>query len=262
MQSKKILFIYPPRDIAVRSIHEKIYTSLKELNYEIDFLSFENVPKFKNDNFYDRLLNIYHRAVKKDNSYIFKAEKNFQNRYFTKELSKFIANNKKKYDYTLIIKPEEFDLKFIKKLQLNGGKLVGFMWDALRLHLKNDLLKSRSHYSKLYSFDKNNIKEHTDLKLKFLTNFYFPDTDIVPYENRELDFFYIGAIAGTLPEQRRDWKLHNLSKILDGRKEINIHTPSNFLKKDNQLIKDNTINYITNATTINETLLKVKNSRI
>lgn len=262
MRSKKILFIYPPRDIAVRSIHEKIYSGLKELNYDIDFLSFENVPKFKNDNFYDRLLNIYYRVVKKDNSYIFKAEKNFYNKYFTNELSKFIAEDKKKYDYTLIIKPEEFDLKFIKKLKLNGGKLFGFMWDALRLHLKNDLLKCRSHYSKLYSFDKNNIKDYPDLNLKFLTNFNFPDSHIIPYENRKLDFFYIGAIAGTLPEQRRDWKLHNLSKVLDGCKEINIHTPPDFLVKDKQLIKDNTINYITNATTINETLLKVKNSRV
>ncbi len=74
--------------------------------------------------------------------------------------------------------------------------------------------------------------------------------------------FYVGALAGTLPEQRRDVKIDNVAKYLDGNVELNIFVSQSFLEGDNNLVKNPKVQYITSPTSIEETLQKTQNSKI
>lgn len=260
--NKSILLIYPPRDKAVRTIHEKLHKGLQSLGFDVETIDLENSLKFKNENLYDKLRNIFERNIRNNNQYIFEAEKKFYNKYFYSKLIAF-KPQKKKFDYILVIKPEEFSTQFIKKLSTLGNMMVGYMWDALRLFYKPGLLKNKKYFHQLYSFDKNNIKDHPELNLKFLTNYYISENQpIIQYENRSTDVFYIGALAGTLPDQRRDSKLAKITPYLVGNVEIKIHVSEKFLNNDLGIVKDKKIQYITESTTIDEALEKARNSKI
>lgn len=259
LSEKSILVIYQPWRKFEGSLHSVLINGLKKIGLKVDYLNIENPPKFKNDNWIDKIRNIFERQFRGNKQYILIAEKNHYNRFFYKKLQE-LKNQKKHYDFILIIKPEEFSENLIHLASTMGERTIGYVWDGLRLFFKPSLEKSRKYLDDLYSFDKNNIKDYPELRMKFLTNYYIPDDDIIPFEKRKIDVFYIGALTGTLPNQRRDWKMANLIQYLDGNLDIKIHTDKAFLEKDQHLKKE--INYITEFTSINDTLQKTKNSKI
>lgn len=259
LSEKSILVIYQPWRTFEGSLHSVLINGLKKIGLKVDYLDIENPPKFKNDYFWDKIRNIFERQFKGNKQYILVAEKNHYNRFFYSKLKELKSQNKH-YDFILIIKPEEFSERLIQLASTMGKHTIGYVWDGLRLFFKPSLENSRKYLDDLYSFDKNNIKDYPELKMKFLTNYYIPDSEIIPFENREIDVFYIGALAGTLPHQRRDWKMANLIKHLEGNLDIKIHIDKAFLEKDQQLKKE--INYITEFTSIDDTLQKTKNSKI
>lgn len=259
LSEKSILVIYQPWRSFEGSLHSVLINGLKKIGLKVDYLDIENPPKFKNDNIFDKFRNIFERIFRGNKQYILVAEKNHYNRFFYTKLKELKSQNKQ-YDFVLIIKPEEFSERLIKLASTMGKLTIGYVWDGLRPFFKPSLENSRKYLDDLYSFDKNNIKDYPELKMKFLTNYYIPDNEIIPFENREIDVFYIGALAGTLPHQRRDWKMANLIKHLEGNLDIKIHIDKAFLEKDQQLKKE--INYITEFTSIDDTLQKTKNSKI
>ncbi|MSN86614.1 glycosyltransferase [Riemerella anatipestifer] len=244
------------------SLHEQLVKGLVALGLDVTYLDIENPPKFKNNYLPDKFRNIFERIVRKNKQYYLIAEKNHYNRFFYNKLFD-LKKKGKKYDYVLIIKPEEYSSKLIKLASEMGDITVGYIWDGLRLFFKKSLVKSVKHLDNIYSFDVKDIKNHPDLNMSFCTNYYIPDnTDLVPYDSRKIDVFYVGALAGTLPEQRRDVKIDNVAKYLDGNVELNIFVSQSFLEGDNNLVKNPKVQYITSPTSIEETLQKTQNSKI
>mgnify|MGYP003605565686 CR=1 FL=1 len=262
MISKKILLIYNPWRPFKGSLHEVLLNGLKSVGFEVDYLDIENIPQFSNNYLPDKLRNIYERKINQNNDYILVAENKFHNRYFLKQLQK-IKQNDKKYDLVLIIKPEEYTSKFIKDASVLGKQVVGYIWDGLRLFLKPNIQKSRKYLNDLYSFDINNIRDLSELKMKFLTNYYIPDDTLLPFEERKTDVFYIGSLAGTLDSQRRDWKLNQLARYLHGNIDINIHISQDFLEKDKKMLTNSSkVKYTTQYLSLFDNLEKTKNAKI
>lgn len=259
LKGKSILVIYNPWIAFQGSLHSTLINGLKDLKMDVSFLDIENPPKFENKNLIDKIRNIFERNFKNNKQYILVAEKKHYNRFFYTRLLE-LKKQKKSYDFVLIIKPEEYSEKFIRTASQMGNKTIGYIWDGLRLFFKSSLDKSRKYLDHLYSFDKNNIKDFPELKMEFLTNYYISDKHILPFEDRKIDIFYIGAIAGTLPSQRRDWKIANIIKYLMGNIDIKIFVDKAFLEKDQNLKKE--INYTTEFSSISDTLEKTKNSKI
>ena len=259
LQKKSILVVFQPWRTFQDSLHSQLIEGLKNLDFEVSYLDIENPPIFKNNHFGDKIKNIFERIFRKNKSYILIAENKHYNRFYYTKLIEHKKLNQK-YDFILIIKPEEYSEKFIKEVSKMGEKTVGYIWDGLRLFFKSQLAKNRKYLNALYSFDKNNIKDHPELNMKFLTNYYISNDTPLPFEEREIDYFYIGDLAGTLPSQRRDWKLSKLINHLHGNLDIKIYTTPSFLEKDKNL-KDN-ITYTTKFSSVKDTLIKTKKSKI
>lgn len=260
MKKKRILLLFQPWRAFQGSLLECLVNGLERQGYYVDYVDIENPPEFRNKNLWNKFRNIYERTLKDNKQYILVAENKFINKYYEKKIRSLISKNDKKYDLLLIIKPEEFSTRNIKMLSKISQKTVGYIWDGLRLFLKPNLDKNRKFLDELYSFDKNNIKDFPELDMKFLTNYYVPDAQLTPFNERKVDVYYIGALAGTLPTQRRDWKMANLIKHLKGNLDIRIHISKEFQEKDKGLKPE--VNYTTEFTTLQENYEKTRNSKI
>ena len=256
---KKIIIIFQPWRKFSEGLHKPLCENLKKLGYYVEYLDIENPPKFENKNLKDKLINIYFRLFKKDTSYIYTAEKNHYNKFNLKKISE-IKN--KKYDYVLIIKPDEFSPEFIKKAAQLGEAMVGYIWDGIRPFFLESLHKSRIYFDYLFSFDNNDILKYPELNLSFITNYYVYDENREKYNDKELDLYYIGALGGKLPEQRRDILLAKLLKNFTGKTEVKIHLEKNFLLNEDEKLKNPKIEYIYNYVTYHEAMEKTKSSKI
>ncbi|SNV47914.1 Uncharacterised protein [Chryseobacterium taklimakanense] len=260
MPSQKILVVFQPWRKISGSLHQQLTDGLKSLGYDVDYLDTENPPPFQNKNLTDKFRNIYERLVHRNKLYSLIAHKNHVNRFYRKKIAQLPKD--KMYDLVLIIKPEEYTTQNIEKLSRLGNKTVGYIWDGLRLFFKPSLVKSLKYLDGVYSFDIDNIADHPDLDMKFLTNYYIPDIPSTPFDSRKTDVFYVGSLAGTLDTQRRDWKLAELAKFLSGNIDISIFAERGFLNNDHRLVDSTKIKYITSPTSIEDTLEKTKNSKI
>ncbi len=214
MKKKSLLVVLQPWRSYEGSLLNMVNSALFSTNYEISYLEIFDPPKFKKINLCDKIKNLYHRKIKKNNQYILHIENKFYNQYYLQKINE-LTKEKPGFDYVLVIKPEEFSEKVLMKLKNCSKNLVGYIWDGLRPHLKNNLIVSRKYLDRLYSFDSNDISKNPDLNMLFCTNFGVLQKDLMPYESRKWDVFYIGHIGGRLHYQRRDLK------IIDFFKKIN-----------------------------------------
>lgn len=259
LSGKKILVIYQPWRKFSEGLHQPMIENLKKIGLKVEFLEVENPPKFQNKNWADKLKNIYNRIVKKDKTYIYIAEKNHYNRFNLEKLKLF---KNQKFDFVLIIKPDEFTPNFIKKASELGEITAGYIWDGIRPFFLESLHKSRKYFKYLYSFDQNDIKKFPELKMDFLTNYYVFDENRENYNTKELDLYYIGALGGKLPEQRRDLLLEKLLKNFTGKTEVKIHLEKNFLLNEAEKLKNPKIEYIYDYVSYHEAMEKTKSSKI
>lgn len=256
---KSILVIYQPWRKFSEGLHKPLCENLKKIGFYVEFLDIENPPKFRNKNLKDKLLNIYYRRFKKDTSYIYTAEKNHYNKFNIKKIGEL---KNKKYDYVLIIKPDEFTPKFIKKASQLGNATAGYIWDGIRHFFLESLHKSRIYFDYLYSFDHNDIQKYPELDLSFITNYYVYDENREQYNSKDLDLYYIGALGGKLPNQRRDYLLEKLLKNFEGYTEVKIHLEKHFLLSEEEKLKNPRIKYIYNYVSYHEAMEKTKSSKI
>ncbi|WP_312923493.1 glycosyltransferase [Empedobacter brevis] len=260
MESKRILILFQPHRSYQGSLLQMLVEAIKIKGYEVEYVDITNKPVYQYHTITDRIRNIYQRRIHKNKEFILTLEAEFYNRYYYKKIKEFKSNHSTKFDYILVIKPEEFTEKIIKEIVALGEKSVGFIWDGLRLFLKENLKKSIRHLDNVYSFDTNNIKEHPELKLDFCTNFGVFNKEIIPYQERKFDLFYIGDLAGTLESQRRDKKLHRLLQNIGGHIDVNILFREN--EKRIEKIQHSNIKYIETFIPMEEALEKTRNSKI
>lgn len=258
MKKKSILVIYNPWRVYQGSLYEMLINSLKTTDYNIEYIDVYISENYTYTSIFDKLSNIYNRVINKDKQFILKIENKYFNKFFIKKINQLSTTNK--YDYILIIKPEEYSPRFVKKVSSLGNKSVGYIWDGLRLFLKPNLLKNRKYFDEVYSFDSNNIKDHPELKLSFCTNFSVFNQQVVPYIDRKTDLFYIGDLAGTLESQRRDKKLSKLLQNISGKLDVNILFADN--QKHVGKLNDPNIKYITSFIPMKDTFERTRNSKV
>lgn len=261
MKSEKIVVLFQPHRAYQGSLLQMLVEAIKSTGLEVHYIDITDKPIYKYNTISDKLRNIYQRQVHKNNKFILTLETEFYNRYYLKKINEFKKNNLTKFDYILIIKPEEFTEKVIEEVVSLGNKSVGYIWDGLRLFLKPNLKKNILHLDKVYSFDTNNIQDHSELKLDFCTNFGVFNKEIIPYQERKTDLFYIGDLAGILENQRRDKKLsHFLQNITYNNIDINILFNEG-VKKIGKIV-DSKIKYIESFISMEEALERTRNSKI
>lgn len=261
MKSEKIVVLFQPHRSYKGSLLQVLVEAIKSTGLEVQYIDITNKPIYKYNKLSDKIRNVYHRKFNKDKQYILKLEAEFYNQYYLEKIKQFKKVNTIKFDYVLIIKPEEFSEKVIKEVISLGNNSVGYIWDGLRLFLKPNILKNRKHLDALYSFDTNNINDHLELAMEFCTNFLIPINNRLAFEERETDLFYIGDLAGTLESQRRDKKLsHFLQDITYNNMDINILF--NDRVKKIEKIADSKIKYIESFISIEESLERTRNSKI
>lgn len=259
MAKKSILILYNPWREFESSLYEMLIKALKTTDLSVSYIDVYSDEKYKYSSVIDKFKNIYYRFFHNDRYYILRLENIFYNKIFFKKIKEFKKDNSTKFDYVLIIKPEEFSSKVIKEVVSLGDKSVGYIWDGLRLFLKPNLEKNITYLDYVYSFDTNNINDYPELKLDFCTNFSFFNQDIIPYQNRKLDLFYVGDLAGTLETQRRDKKLSKFLKNIKGNIDVNI-----LFNKNQKLekLKDLNIKYIESFISMEETFERTRHSKI
>lgn len=260
INKKSILILYNPHRLYEGSLLEMLIKAIKTTDLEVEYIDITDKPTYKYGKMLDKIKNIYHRKVNQNNEYILKLENEFYNQYYLEKVKEFKKNNSTKFDYVLVIKPEEFTEKVIKEVTSLGNKSVGYIWDGLRLFLKPNLLKNIKYFDEVYSFDSNNIKDHPEIKLSFCTNFSVFNQQVVPYIDRKTDLFYIGDLAGTLESQRRDKKLSKLLLNISGKLDVNILFADN--QKHVGKLNDPNIKYITSFIPMKDTFERTRNSKV
>lgn len=258
--AKSILILYQPHKSFRGSLLEMLVEAIKSTGLQVEYIDITNKPVYKYITIIDKVKNVFNRFIYKDKEYILKLEMEFNNRYYYERLNEFKRNNSNKFDYILVIKPEEFTPKVIKELVTLGDKSVGYIWDGLRLFLKTNLDKNIKYFNYVYSFDTNNIADFPELKLDFCTNFSVFNQKIIPYQKRDIDLFYVGDLAGALESQRRDKKLINLLKEINGNIDVNILFNNQY--KGLNKIRNSKIKYIESFISMDESLERTRNSKI
>lgn len=257
---KKVLIVYDPHRAYKGSLLQMLVDAVKSTGLEVSYIDVTNKPKYQYKSIWDRVKNIYHRILHKNTQYILQLENEFHNKYYQRQVKNFKEINPGKFDYVLVIKPEEFTEITIKEISSLGVQTVGYIWDGLRLFMKNNLKRNVKYLDGIFSFDTNNIINHPDLNLKFCTNFAVLDKEIVPFNNRLTDVFFIGDLAGTLNSQRRDLKLEKFLKNIEGKLDINIFLGNSSFK----ISKLNTtkFKYLDQFISLEETKERTRNSKI
>lgn len=143
------------------------------LGVKITLLNLNNPKPFHYGKLSDKAKNIFHRIFFRDKNYIHQLEYNYYDEYHLKMLKKFLQNNND-FDGVIVIRPDIYSKKFVKKLKFRTSKIVGFMWDGISETKYKRLLKSRKFYDDMFSFNSEDIKNFTQLSLKFAMNFYYP----------------------------------------------------------------------------------------
>lgn len=260
MKSKSILILFQPHRQYSGSLLEMLVESIITTDLNVKYVDITNLPDYRYSSLKDKFQNIFHRHVFNNKQYILKLEADFYNEFYLKKVKEFKSKNDEKFDYVLIIKPEEFTPKVIKEVVSMGEVSAGYIWDGLRLFFKPNLIKNKKYIDYIYSFDTNNIKDHPELNLEFSTNFAVFNQKIVPYDQRKIDLFYVGDLAGRLDTQRRDTKLIRLLQHVDGNFDVNIlfkETDKSLQRYDSHRIK-----YIETFIPMAESLERTRNSKI
>ena len=180
-----------------------------------------------------------------------------------KKIKKIKISHSKKYDYILVIKPEEFSPKVIKEVSKLGNEMVGYIWDGLRLFLKQNLERNLKYLKEVYIFDHNNINDNPELELSFCTNFLvLQNNKIVPYKDRSTDLFYIGDIGGKEDYQRRDLLINKLLENIEGNFDVRIYKNKSIISKDFMLIDEIKFSYTSEYLSLLDSIERTRQSKV
>jgi len=238
-----ILFIYKNQVLGEPFVEQFIKNG-----YDLEIL-FKDKLYYNQFSIWQKMMNIFHRNVLKNNSYPITANRvNFEKH--SERSLKQLKNNH--FDYCVVIRGDLIPEFVLKKARKISDKMVDFQLDGISVSKK--ILSYRNYFDEIFVFDKNDIKDNPDYHLKFITNCFFgkDSTDYMA----EYDFFYIGQYLAD-----RHQKITNLLTYLD---ENTIKTnPLIYLNTDKSYINtDSRIKNLIDATSYQENLDMVKKSSI
>lgn len=157
--------------------------NIKNNNYDVVLLA---NTSFKYKNLKDRIVNFYKKVFKKDKSYkrqLIRAYEEQQNLFF-------LEQQKKDFDFTLIIRPDKFSLKVLEAAKMKSKKMVAYQWDGMSRF--PEVTETIDFFDEFYVFDKNDIESNSK-KLSYTTNFYFDSYNNLFKNEIKYDVYFIGS---------------------------------------------------------------------
>jgi hypothetical protein len=157
--------------------------NIKNNNYDVVLLA---NTSFKYKNLKDRIVNFYKKVFKKDKSYkrqLIRAYEEQQNLFF-------LEQQKKDFDFTLIIRPDKFSLKVLEVAKMKSKKMVAYQWDGMSRF--PEVTETIDFFDEFYVFDKNDIESNSK-KLSYTTNFYFDSYNNLFKNEIKYDVYFIGS---------------------------------------------------------------------
>lgn len=156
-------------------LQEEFYVFLQECGMQVERFDLSHNLIYKYGSLKDKIKNIFQRLVFKNENYLQDLNLQFLNKLYISRIKQFKKENiTKNFDYILVVRPDNFTLKTLKMLPYFGNVISGFMWDGIGDLKAERLKKSRFIFKDLYCFDNDDLAKFPDLKLKFITNFFYP----------------------------------------------------------------------------------------
>lgn len=238
-------------------LREEAFDFLNAQGIKADFLKIApHSPLIKTK--FHKIINVFNRLILKNFHYLEDVAFEDKNQKFYTQIYNKID---KKYDYILIIRPDNFNRKFIKYISKYGNLVFGYLWDSVNETKEKSLIKSRDLFEKIYCFDQNSISKYAHLKMDYATNFFYPIKEILnhikPLEHHVIS--YVGQLAN-----RRDIMIDKIIKKISNyilvKYDINIIIPSDFNKND--LVKNSNFKYLEHGISLHDYLYITANSSI
>lgn len=252
LKSKKILIIYQPWGWSdyVNCLVFPMIAELESIGAKVKLLDIKNPPFFKKNHLH-KFKNYFYKKFYTEEDYYFNEEIKHYGKFYKRKLSSL---DKELFDYTLIIRPDNFSEDFLTLVRSKSNKVVGYMWDGIKTKQSRYLLKTRFLFDKLFSFNKDDIEKFSELKLSFTTNFYY-NHNINVFE-KSTDIKYIGSIF----INRKDLIAYNFCKRITDDFHITIFMDIGSLEKDDMIMSEK-VTYIYSHIPYLETLNLINDSK-
>lgn len=223
-------------------LQQDFYDFLENIGMTVHHIDIEHIQPYQYSSVKDKFLNITNRIFFKDKNYLQELEYQYLNKNYRKKIKFFRKGSKIFYDFILIIRPDNFSAETIKLLSSFGKEISGYMWDGLSPLKTERLLKNRKFFKNLFIFNFDDLAIHPELKMKFITNFYYPNEKRLKISKKNSNkITYIGNST----QDRRDIYLSEIhQKYIDNQ----LFKPNYILHKPNApeetLVKNGVIQYI------------------
>lgn len=222
---------------------ERFKENLEFLGFEVFLLEFSG--KFSLG-FVDTLKHVSRKIFKKDKTY--KAQKKAE--FFEAKHIELLGKNKN-FDFALIIRPDLYSKKTIKKIKEKASLSAAYQWDGLdRFPLAKEYIED---FDRFFVFDIRDLEKHP--KCLPITNFYFDDLmDSAPIKT---DVFFVGTFMKNRINEIV--KLCTFFKSLNLRTKILLQAKNNF--KVRKFLKSG-IEFIKKPLSFKENMEGLKQARI
>lgn len=252
LKNKKILLIYQPWGWAdyENCLIFPMIDELESAGAYVQLLDIRNPPVF-NKKYLHKFKKFIYRKFYAEENYYFNEEINHYSKFYMK---KFLSLGVQQFDYTLIVRPDNFSKDFLKLVRSKSNKILGYMWDGIKIKQSKYLLRSRLFFDRLFTFNKDDIEKYPELKLSFTTNFYY-NHKIYKCE-KSTDLKYIGGLF----INRKDLIAYNFCKKITDNFRITIFMDIGTLQKEDMIVSEN-VDYIYSHIPYLETLNLIKDSK-
>jgi len=230
------------------SFHENLEKNLVALGFDVINISYVD-HDFKYPSFFHRFHNFIRKTLFNDKGY-----KNvLKFRKYEKGINAKLDKIDKKIDYALLIRPDIYPIKTLKKIKSKTNLMVGYQWDGL--HRFPAVYATIKYFDRFFVFDDKDLAYSE--KLLPLTNFYFDFDEKTPQSSYKYDVFFVGSFI-----RKRMQQISNLANFLVGKKyipKIMIYCePPSFSEK----FPNQNIEYIFEHLSYERNIATLKNSRI
>ncbi len=237
-------------------LRKDIAVFLNNHDYDVTLISLNPNLTRKSKTYFDKILNIYNRVLKKNIYYYEDKNIKLRNKSYYNVIKKEI--NSIQFDYILIFIPYNFTSKIINYLSKHSDVLIAYCWDSINLEKKHQLLKFKNKLNKIYCYDKDSINKFKDIDLKYISNFYYPleEIELLKENVAHNKISYVGNIA-----DRRDVTIEKILNNIDEKFIYDINLVIHNLNED-VLCKKYNFNYLKGGISLHDYLKITLNSEI
>lgn len=177
------------------------FSFLGDKGFQITPLNLNNPQRYRYKRLKDKIKNIFARNILRKKNYLQTLDFQYHDDFHQKKLKKFFENRSLYFDAIIIVRPDIYSPRFMKLLRkYSKAKIVGYMWDGISQAKYENLSSVSPYYHQIFCFDPKSIEKYPDLKLKFCTNFYYPNDFYSLSLHKQNCIGYVGGIANNRDE--------------------------------------------------------------